>query len=60
MPESTFQHTPSYTTDGLLEHLEVDAVIGRGTFGTVNKGSYLGTEVAVKVIPMSDDISILK
>ena len=63
MPESTISkyiHTPTHkcVTDGLLvpkEDLEVGVVIGKGTFGTVHRGSYLGTEVAVKVIHVPDE-----
>eukprot|EP00731_Ephydatia_muelleri_P023454 Em0015g1037a len=41
------------------ENLEVTEVtLGSGTFGVVVKGVYLGTEVAIKMIKMDDDMNL--
>ena len=46
------------TTDDVLvakDELETGVILGKGTFGTVHKGLYLETEVAIKKILLPDE-----
>ncbi|KAL5488948.1 hypothetical protein EMCRGX_G017977 [Ephydatia muelleri] len=61
--ENMVRHTEHvHCIDELMipyENLEVTEVtLGSGTFGVVVKGVYLGTEVAIKMIKMDDDMNL--
>ena len=40
-----------------LSHLHLGQRIVGGTFGVVHKGDYLGTDVAIKTVPLPDESS---
>ena len=38
-----------------LEKIEIGVKIGGGTFGSVHKGNFLGTDVAIKIVTIPGD-----
>ena len=43
-----------------LSELEIPQKIGVGTFGVVHRGDFLGTEVAIKILPLPEDEDLKK
>lgn len=58
------QQDPGLPTQSIwdipFEDLQFKETIGKGSFGSVFKGSYLGVDVAIKKIEKADDPEYLK